>query len=68
MPDISKCNTQECPKRFQCHRFICEPGHWQSYSSFYERGEDCEWFWQAKDWEIQEYNNRQDNEQHKTAN
>lgn len=32
MPDISKCQSVECPKRLECYRYTSEPSQYlQSY-------------------------------------
>lgn len=47
MPDIAKCENEECPSKEQCYRFTCKPSDFrQSYMGFEpEEGEDkCDGF------------------------
>ena len=60
MPDISMCTGGECPKRFECHRYIATPtpGR-QSYISTPPYTKDgCDHFAQATEEEKREYEAR----------
>lgn len=49
MPDITMCAANECPKKYECYRYLAEPGRRQSYFSepkFNENG--CAHFWDTK--------------------
>ncbi len=37
MPDITMCNTRDCPKKECCYRYKAKPDEvWQSWSDFTE--------------------------------
>jgi hypothetical protein len=47
MPDISKCNNEECLARNMCYRYTAEPSEYQWYSDYQPKDgeEKCEHFW-----------------------
>ena len=49
MPDISKCNGTDCPKRDTCYRFRAKPSeHLQAYFTYapYDHGtKSCSHYW-----------------------
>jgi hypothetical protein len=47
MPDITKCNNEECPKKDTCYRYTSKPDEMQSYSKFKPNDDgQCEYFWE----------------------
>lgn len=48
MPDITKCNNEECPKKDTCYRYTSKPNEMQSFfvdMKPNEKGE-CEYYWE----------------------
>ena len=37
MPDITMCQSIDCPWRYKCLRYITTPGEHQSWADFYSR-------------------------------
>ena len=44
MPDISKCDNNNCPIKNSCYRFTVKPCYMQSYASF-EFTDSCSYYW-----------------------
>lgn len=45
MTNYSKCvGSEECPLRFNCHRYLAEPGERQSYFLPLSLGRNCEYY------------------------
>ena len=63
MPDISKCEDEECPLKLKCYRYTSTPSeHWQAYSNYKYNTitESCDFFWDNKyldGYEIKELKN-----------
>lgn len=52
MPDIAKCENQDCPFNTSCYRFTAEPSKYgQSYGYFKPIVEDdeltCKYYWEV---------------------
>lgn len=48
--DISKCATADnCPKRDKCWRHLAPDHELQSYTTFWNGEDECEWFWKIDD-------------------
>ena len=46
MPDISMCSDKNCSQKTKCYRFTAIPNNrYQSYASFKEVDEKCDYFW-----------------------
>lgn len=42
MPDITKCNNDQCPKKDNCYRFTSPSNDYQSFIRF--EHENCEFY------------------------
>lgn len=46
MADISMCLNEECPKKYQCHRFTAYFSKYQIVSDFKpDEDGNCDYFW-----------------------
>lgn len=45
MPDITKCEELKCKLKETCYRYTSKPSYHQAYSTFYEEGKDCDYYW-----------------------
>jgi hypothetical protein len=46
MADITMCENEKCPKRFQCHRFTAYFSEYQTLAQFQpDEDGNCEYFW-----------------------
>lgn len=48
MADITMCDGVNCPKSLKCHRYMANPGPYQSYftdTPFDVQKDDCDYFW-----------------------
>jgi hypothetical protein len=46
MPDITMCDSKECPKRKDCYRSTAKPSGRQSMADFYDQKKNCGYFWE----------------------
>ena len=50
MPDFSKCKGKNCPKNYECKRYVALASYMQSYSNFDEiRKGECDFFYPLND-------------------
>lgn len=50
MPDISKCENQNCTLKESCYRYTSEPSLYQSYGFFEQDKEgNCNYYWKNKE-------------------
>lgn len=64
MPDISKCNNNNCPSKDSCYRFTSQPSpFWQSYSDFKfdEKTGKCDHYWNDAEYKKSMYQKTIDN-------
>lgn len=48
MPDITKCNNNNCPLKSTCYRFMCKLSEFmQSYSDFEYKDGKCDYYWRG---------------------
>jgi hypothetical protein len=52
MPDISKCENEECPLKEKCYRFTATPSPVLQAYAYFKPDEDgkCEYFWDNKEY------------------
>ena len=50
MPDISMCDTEDCPNKITCYRYVAIPDKYQSFFAADPREPDgsCTNFWDIK--------------------